>query len=99
MKIVLAIIATLFVLSMFVRVQFIGRFVGYGKRIEIISHGLLGIFCYLTFTKDIIGLFLIFVLIELIQWKFCKRGFGYNDIVYSMYGVSIIYFIDKYFLT
>ena len=67
----------------------------YGHAVEIGAHGAVGVFCYLVITRDWVYLLLIFVAIEAVQYLFCKRGFGYNDIVYSLYAVAILTIIDK----
>lgn len=67
----------------------------YGEAAEIGGHGAVGVFCYLVITRDWVELLLIFVLIEAVQYLFCKRGFGYNDIFYSMLAVAIIQTISK----
>lgn len=76
--------------------KILGPLLRYGKYIEIVSHGVVGIYCYYVLTKDGVVLFLIFAWIELIQWMFCKRKFCYRDIGYSMFAVSIVYIIDKF---
>ena len=69
----------------------------HAKKAEILSHAAVGFYSY-WLIPNIAICFLIFVLIEAIQKLFCKRGFGYNDIFYSMMAVTILYSLKNIFL-